>query len=115
MARLSTVALSRLITRSRLGIFRSALTLRAAGSASGFFVQDTLSTGAILFDVAAPSSLSFVEQALAIEADLLVSPEFAGFLGNVNLTGATVGSASINGAAVPEPTTILGILAAGGF
>lgn len=88
---------------------------RVTGNASGFFVQDTLSTGAILFDVATPSALSFAEQALAIKGDLLVSPEFADFLGNVNLTGATVGAASINGAAVPEPTTVLGLLAAGGF
>lgn len=88
---------------------------RATSTASGFFVRDTIATGAILFDVAPPSALSFAEQALAIEGDLLVSPEFSSFLGNVNLTGATVGSASINGAAVPEPTTVLGLLAAGGF
>lgn len=90
---------------------------RALGNASGFFVRDTITTGAILFDVAAPESLLFNEQTLKLDlkADLLVSPEFAGVLGNVGLAGAEIGAASINGTAVPEPTTMLGALAAGGF
>lgn len=88
---------------------------RAVGSASGFFVRDTITTGAPLFDVATPSSLTFDEPDLEIIGNLLVSPELAGVLGNTGLTGARVGAASINGAAVPEPATILGVLAAGGF
>jgi hypothetical protein len=90
---------------------------RAVGNASGFFVRDTITTGIALFDVAAPSSLSFNEQTLNLDlaANLLVSPEFAGVLGNSGLAGAEIGAASINGAAVPEPTTILGALAAGGL
>uniref|UniRef100_A0A832H175 PEP-CTERM sorting domain-containing protein n=1 Tax=Oscillatoriales cyanobacterium SpSt-402 TaxID=2282168 RepID=A0A832H175_9CYAN len=107
--------------------FNSALTVgnfsigfdpvRAVGAASGFFVRDTITTGAILFDVAAPSSLSFSDQTLKLDlvADLLVSSELAGVLGNPGLAGAEVGAASINGTAVPEPTTMLGALAAGGF
>lgn len=89
--------------------------VRAVGTASGFFVRDTITTGAALFDVAAPSSLSFDGVNLALVADLLVSTELAGVLGNPGLAGAEVGAASINGTAVPEPTTMLGALAAGGF
>jgi hypothetical protein len=90
---------------------------RAIGNASGFFVKDTITTGAALFDVAAPSSLLFNESTLKLDltADLLVSPELAGVLGNTGLAGAEIGAASINGAAVPEPTTMLGALIAGGF
>lgn len=90
---------------------------RAVGNASGFFVRDTITTGVALFDVATPESLLFSEQTLKLDlkADLLVSPELAGVLGNSGLAGAEVGAASINGTAVPEPATILGALAAGGF
>jgi hypothetical protein len=90
---------------------------RASAIASGFFVKDTITTGAILFDVAAPSSLSFDDKTLKLDlvADLLVSPELAGVLENPALIGAEIGAASINGAAVPEPTTIIGALAAGGL
>ncbi|MCL6434447.1 MAG: PEP-CTERM sorting domain-containing protein [Leptolyngbyaceae cyanobacterium HOT.MB2.61] len=88
---------------------------RAIGSASGFFVRDTITTAAILFDVATPSSLTFVDQNLEVQGDLLVSPELAGILGNTSLSGATIGAASINGEAIPEPATVLGVLAAGGF
>lgn len=90
---------------------------RAVGNASGFFVRDTIATGAALFDVATPASLAFSEDTLKLDitADLLVSPELAGVLGNSGLAGAEVGAASINGEAVPEPTTILGALAAGSF
>jgi hypothetical protein len=86
---------------------------RAVGAASGFFVQDTLTLGAILFDVAAPDVLEFDGTNLDIEADLLVSQELAGVLGNAGLTGAEIGAASINGEAVPEPATVLGMLTAG--
>lgn len=90
---------------------------RAVGNASGFFVRDTITTGAALFDVATPTSLLFDESTLKLDltADLLVSPELAGVLGNTGLAGAEIGAASINGAAVPEPATMLGALAAGGF
>lgn len=85
---------------------------------SGFFVRDTASLGAVLFDVAPPSRLALTSSTISLAASLLVSAEFAGFLGNAALTGAEVGSASIEGqisevAAVPEPTTVLGAIAAG--
>lgn len=93
---------------------------RASRITSGFFVRDTASLGAILFDVAPPSRLALTSSSLSLAATLLVSAEFAGFLGNTALTGAEVGSASITGdisevAAVPEPTTVLGAIAAGGI
>ncbi|EKQ67788.1 PEP-CTERM putative exosortase interaction domain-containing protein [Leptolyngbyaceae cyanobacterium JSC-12] len=90
---------------------------RAVGAASGFFVRDTITTGAALFDVAAPSTLSFNESTLRLDlvSNLLVSRELAGVLGNTGLVGAKVGAASINGTAVPEPATMLGALIAGGF
>jgi len=90
---------------------------RVAGSASGFFVRDTITTAAALFDVATPSVVSFANNQLNIVGELLVSPELAGVLNNQSLIGAHVGSASINAtaAAVPEPTTMLGMLAGGGL
>jgi hypothetical protein len=90
--------------------------VRAIGSASGFFVRDTITTGAILFDVATPSRVSLTNDTnLNISANLLVSRELAGVLNNASLTGATVGSASVDAVAVPEPTTLLGALVAGAF
>jgi hypothetical protein len=90
---------------------------RAIGDASGFFVRDTITTGAILFDVATPGTLTFTNETnLKIVADLLVSPELAGVLNDTSLAGATVGAASVDAiAAVPEPATILGALTAGAF
>jgi hypothetical protein len=92
---------------------------RATDNTSGFFVQDTLDTGAILFDVATPDEVTFDEegQTLALEGDLLVSPEFAGVLQQEGLIGGVVGAARTEAStsAVPEPTTILGALTAGTF
>lgn len=86
---------------------------RVLGQASGFFVRDTLTLGAILFDVAVPSRVDLSGSDLTIEGDLLVSPELAGVLGNRGLAGADIGEASINSQAVPEPFTIGGMLLAG--
>jgi hypothetical protein len=89
---------------------------RATGAATGFFVQDTLDTGAILFDVASIVP-TFDGENLAIAGDLLVSPEFAGVLGNPDLTGALVGKAQTNSVtapvSVPEPTSSLMLLVGG--
>jgi len=76
---------------------------------SGFFVESTVGVAAILFDVA-PTLLDPTATDLTIAADLLVSPEFAGFLG-LDLTGADVGDALVEGIAqadaqVPVPTTL---------
>ncbi|MGE3180167.1 MAG: PEP-CTERM sorting domain-containing protein [Phycisphaerae bacterium] len=81
---------------------------RIAGNASGFFVASTTGIAATLFDVAAPSTLIAGSDSLTIEADLLVSPEFAQFLldnqlASTDLTGADVGDALVQ--AIPEPGT----------
>jgi hypothetical protein len=90
---------------------------RITNSASGFFVEDTLDTiGTILFDISNPGTLAFDGENLTLaEADLLVSPEFAGVLNDTNLTGATVGRAQTDAVAtaVPEPATTLGLMAVG--
>jgi hypothetical protein len=67
------------------------------GAASGFFVASTRGIEAILFDVAVPSLAVPAGDALVIAADLLVSPEFAAFLGNAALAGADVGDALVRG------------------
>jgi hypothetical protein len=77
---------------------------RAKGAASGFFVRNTVGAlaGAVLFDVAAPSSVGATVNTLNIgRANLLVSPELAGVLGNTALTGAVVGAARIDGLSTP--------------
>ena len=81
---------------------------RAAGLASGFFVESNVGIEAILFDIANPSVDASASD-LEIGADLLVSPEFAQVLIDANLTtanlsGADVGDALVE-AIVPEPAT----------
>ena len=77
---------------------------------SGFFVESTVGVAAILFDVA-PTLLDPTATSLTIAGDLLVSAEFAGFLGDTALTGADVGdfrveaNAQANGQ-VPVPATL---------
>jgi len=80
---------------------------RVGGGASGFFVESTAGLTGILFDVADPSSLSATDSALSIQADLLVSSEFAqtlidAGLASSDLTGANVGEALVS-ANVPAP------------
>ncbi|MGP1374892.1 MAG: PEP-CTERM sorting domain-containing protein [Almyronema sp.] len=93
---------------------------RADGTtgASGFFVQDTATLGAILFDLTNVVP-TLADPAVAINGDLLVSPEFAAFLGNDALTGAAVGSAQTNATVaaptdVPEPVSLISLLTLGG-
>ncbi len=89
------------------------------GNASGFYVQDTASLGAILFDVENPTGLNPTETSLTIEADLLVSPEFGQFLldngySSSNLQGADVGDALVAATSIPEPgTALLSLLGVG--
>ncbi|MEX0877029.1 MAG: hypothetical protein WD114_06180 [Phycisphaerales bacterium] len=91
---------------------------RVGGDRSGFFVESTTGIAAILFDVATPSLLSADGSGLIIEADLLVSGEFAGFLtdnglASADLTGADVGDARVSGV-VPTPGA-LAVLGMGGL
>ncbi len=63
--------------------------------ATGFFVQDLLTTGVVLFDIGGVAP-SFDGENLTIDGDLLVSQELSGALGDPTLMGAAVGSAQIN-------------------
>ena len=72
------------------------------GNASGFYVESTAGVSAILFDVANPSVLFASSLEAVVGADLLVSPEFAGFLLSIefaeaDLTGVAVGEALVEG------------------
>ena len=86
------------------------------GTASGFFVESNAGIAAIVFDVGAPSQAIATASDLTVAADLLVSPEFAGFLQSnglaaSDLSGADVGDALIEASSVPEPGSLLLALA----
>jgi hypothetical protein len=70
---------------------------RVSEAASGFFVADTVSVDAPLFDISNPKILTVEGSELLInDADLLVSPELAAVLGDEALVGADVGDARID-------------------
>jgi hypothetical protein len=103
-----------------LGNFRIGYdAVRVGGDRSGFFVQDTFSLGAILFDIGSPSVNTANSTTLAITgSSLLVSSELGGFLvtqglSASNLTGAVIGSAQINASAIPEPSSFALLAAVG--
>jgi hypothetical protein len=80
------------------------------GAASGFFVESTTGIAAILFDIENPSVLTPTDSDLTVATNLLVSPEFAGFLqtnglATADLSGADVGDALVQ-AVVPEPSSV---------
>ncbi len=76
-----------------------------SGTASGLYVESTTGVTAILFDVQNPSSVLVSPTSLGIEANLLVSPEFAAFLGDAGLAGADVGDTLVEANAIPEPAS----------
>ena len=86
---------------------------RIGDDASGFFVEDTVAGLGILFDVGVPGALAVGDDDLTIaDADLLVSPEFAGFLlsnglATADLTGADVGDARIDAMTELAPSTFI--------
>ena len=88
---------------------------RVMGDNSGFFVESTTGVSAILFDVGNVTTLNAASNALTIEASLLVSPEFASFLGDSGLTGADVGDAAVKAVSVPEPSAAMGLALACGL
>ena len=96
----------RTITELELGDFTIGFDpARVSEDASGFFVADTLSVGAPLFDISNPEILTLEDGKLVIDsADLLVSPELAGVLGDEGLTGADVGDARIDAMVSGEGT-----------
>ena len=81
----------------------------------GFTVTSTVGVEGILFDLGV-TGLDAGTNFLRVDADLLVSPELAGILGNSELAGAFVGVAQVNATAVPEPSSLalLGIASAAG-
>ncbi|NER79719.1 MAG: PEP-CTERM sorting domain-containing protein [Leptolyngbya sp. SIO1D8] len=89
-----------------------------ATGATGFFVQDLLTTGAVLFDVAAVVP-NLEGENLTIDGELLVSSELSNVLQNPALVGATVGRVQVNAsvsetvASVPEPAGAIGLVIAG--
>ncbi|MHC5762479.1 hypothetical protein [Nostoc sp.] len=89
---------------------------RTVTGASGFVLRDTFSLNTILFDLSITKPVAFDGQNLTIpDVKLLISPEFASILQNSDLTGLFAGTARIDAqvAAVPEPDSVLAILAAG--
>jgi hypothetical protein len=85
---------------------------RAGAMTSGFFVADNVTfAGVPLFDVGIPSALTATGTWLTVAANLLVSSELAGVLGNADLTGVDVGDALVEAVAVPEPGTLSLVLA----
>ncbi|MEH2153360.1 hypothetical protein [Nostoc sp.] len=89
---------------------------RTVTGASGFVLRDTFSLNTILFDLSITEPVAFDGQNLTIpDVKLLISPEFASILQNSDLTGLFAGTARIDAqvAAVPEPDSVLAILAAG--
>jgi hypothetical protein len=89
---------------------------RTVTGASGFVLRDTFSLNTILFDLSISQPVAFDGQNLTIpDVRLLISPEFAEILRDTNLTGLFAGTARIDAqvVAVPEPDSVLAILAAG--
>jgi hypothetical protein len=88
---------------------------RATGGNSGFFVESTTGVEAILFDTQVVALDDASLENFDLTVDLVVSPEFATFLGDTALTGADVGDANIQANAVPEPSFSVLALASGGL
>ncbi|MFW9261799.1 hypothetical protein [Nostoc sp. CALU 546] len=89
---------------------------RTVPNASGFVLRDTFSLNTILFDLSLPEPVAFDGQTLTIpDVRLLISPEFANILGDPDLTGLFAGTARVDAqvAAVPEPDSVLAVLAVG--
>jgi hypothetical protein len=85
---------------------------RVGAATSGFFVADNVTfAGVPLFDIGIPSALTATTDMLMVAANLLVSSELAGVLGNLGLIGVDVGDARVEAVAVPEPGTLSLMLA----
>jgi hypothetical protein len=83
---------------------------RATNGRSGFFVASTTGVKAILFDLGTPSSVNATRSQLNIgRTPLLVSPEFASFLGKPALAGANVGAASTSAVAAAATVKTIGV------
>jgi hypothetical protein len=85
---------------------------RSDETRSGFFVQDNVDTGAVLFDIGNPIVEAF-DTSLVIAADILVSQELSDTLNALELidfdaTGVDGGMALViaNGSVVPVPAAV---------
>ena len=80
---------------------------RKSDKTSGFYIKDIAGTGAILFDVSNPDSLTANSNSLNVgRADLLVAPEFDRFLNEKGLAqqsikGADVGDVQLDALSSP--------------
>lgn len=86
---------------------------RVGDSRSGFYVESTIGITEIRFDIENPSSVIAEISMLSIQANLLVSNEFATFLSDnglasTDLAGADVGDALVNATPTPGSASILG-------
>lgn len=81
---------------------------RVAGSATGFFVADTLPGNGleILFDVGAPVDPLILVPELVFGGELLVAPEFAAVIAQSGLTGADVGNALVETVSITSPGSL---------
>jgi hypothetical protein len=83
---------------------------RATNGRSGFFVASTTGVKAILFDLGTPGSVNATRGLLTFgRTPLLVSPEFASFLGKPALAGANVGAASTSAVAAAATAKTIGV------
>ena len=86
----------------RFSIGFDAARVDADTGAGGFFVADNLADRGVVFDLAGGEVTAGDRVLRLAGADLLVSPELAGTLGDAALTGADVGDASTLAFARPE-------------
>jgi hypothetical protein len=83
---------------------------RKSDKASGFYVKDTAGTGAILFDVSNPDSLTANPRHLSVgRADLLVSPEFDTFLNQKGLAKSSIKGADVGDVQIDAMSRPVGI------
>lgn len=84
---------------------------RIGGDASGFFVQDNIDTGAILFDVGSPLVEAF-DTSLVITGNLLISSEFSDLLNSLGLVSGDVSGIDAGLALVDASATVIPVPAA---
>jgi hypothetical protein len=83
---------------------------RKSDKASGFYVKDIAGTGAILFDVSNPDSLTANPRNLNVgRADLLVSPEFDTFLNQKGLAKSSIKGADVGDVQIDAMSRPVGI------
>jgi hypothetical protein len=91
------------------------------GYDNGFFLADNLTVGGLpLFDLLPTTPPSLNGNSLTLNVAVRVSSAFNGLLTNAagsdpGLTGAQIGTAQVSAQAVPEPATMVGLLAGGGL